>query len=119
MIRSREETDDALKAELDETLIIWNPMRAAALTENQIEFLLRSDIVISGDYVGMLRAYCHNRVVWQTSCASNIMNVKIMGEAIRPEHLLPQLRTWVTELMGMSEEELQIALKKNINLLST
>ncbi len=86
----------------------------------QYTFLERHDIGCSDGYIGMLRAYCGNRTVWQTSAFAPIVaaiagqgEVGIDIEAMNAQNLA-QLHEWVNGLMSLSDEG--VAERLNVHL---
>ncbi len=81
-------------------------------TPAQRAFLARHDISCSDGYIGMLRAYCGNRTVWQTSASAPILGAMVQGsggpkvdwDALNRENLT-QLHAWVNDLMALTDAE--------------
>lgn len=90
-------------------------------TPEQRAFLARHDIGCSDGYIGMLRAYCGNRTVWQTSAWAPI-GAAMSGKA----DLFPAinaanvkaLHAWVNDLMALPAAEVTERLAGHVPLLS-
>lgn len=99
-----------------------------ALSEAQYAFLARHGIGISDAYIGMLRAYCENRTVWQTSAWGSILGIYSAKDSpdgmkgwfkendLQMRH---QLHEWVNDLMVQPEDEIKRRLADHIYLYST
>lgn len=91
----------------------------------QRAFLARHDIGCSDGYIGMLRAYCGNRTVWQTSAWSPILGAmdeggggsKVDWNGLNRENLR-QLHEWVNGLMALTDAEVAERLNVHVSLLS-
>ncbi len=117
------------EADFEEGLTDWiyHPTKAAGLTQEEEEFLEKHEIGISSAYIGMARAYrsaehypdnkC--KVIWQTSCAANLLSVANDGNTISEADLAKQLKDWVVHLMNLSPAGLERVFNQNIGLLST
>lgn len=98
--------------------LINNPLKVAQLSSEQITFLKKNNIHISGAYIGLLRAYRNNKVIWQTSCYDNLSSVMLYGNPIDDESLALQLRNWINDLMILDDVELEKVFNINRSLLS-
>ena len=98
--------------------------KAAKFSDQQIAFLTENKIVLSGGYVGMIRAYFGNRTIWQTSCC-RVLAQAVFGEGGKlPVDNINKdnreaLQNWVNEMMGLDKEELGKRLGTHVPLFST
>lgn len=75
--------------------------------------------------MGMLRAYCGNRTVWQTSAAAPLLGAmdegmggpKVDWDGLNRANR-EALHAWVNELMTLSADEVSVRLNLHISLFS-
>lgn len=96
---------------------VCNPTRC--LSDEQKIFLREHDIHISGAYVGMVRAYRNNKVIWQTSCMENMIYIMSIRRTVSEERLFDELNKWISHMMTLPKIELEKIFEQNIGLLQT
>lgn len=101
-----------------EDSLINNPLKVAQLSSEQIAFLKENNIYISGSYIGLLRAYRNNKVIWQTSLYDNLSSIMLYNNPIDDEVLALELRNWINDLMVLDNIELEKIFTINRSLLS-
>lgn len=85
------------------------------LNEVQLAFLTLHDIGLSAAYLGMIRAYRGNQVVWETLCSNtNIQcdakeDISTFLKRIKPANIAA-LHVWVNKLMSLPESDLKARL---------
>ncbi len=94
------------------------------LTETQKDFLDKHKICISDAYLGLLRAYWNNQVIWQTSAMDVFFGLKPgMGgdefeewDKSNQESLRRQLHGWLDKIMNLKVEDLEKVFSNNYHL---
>ncbi len=91
------------------------------LRVDQIAFLKQYKITLSDGYIGMLRAYCNNLTIWQTSWSNVIIAAmdKDIKTLLDPVPLVQQLHLWIDEMMTLPEAELKARLETHHHLFSS
>lgn len=95
------------------------------LSDEDRVFLKVNNVVLSTAYIGMVRAYCGNRTVWQTSSLAPFLRFcdptqsyeeRVEDSRKGRECLVEQTREWVSALRDLTEEELWEYLSRHVPL---